>query len=177
LGLYVFEGVLYVEHGGVVHVQEGVEHLLLVICVVVHEGVGFALVAGVQEFFGVDEFEQVEFFPFVGIGLLFRSVGLAVELKAFEFEVELVFEEVFDALYVYFVEFGDEAGGDEAVFESEAYVLGGGEDELVEVVEDEFEGFGVGFVDLDDLRDAAGVEGLVLYVTEVAEYLLDFVLH
>jgi hypothetical protein len=44
-----------------------------------------------------------------------------------------------DALRIYFIEFGDEAGGDESVLESESDFLAVGEDELVEVVEYEFE--------------------------------------
>ena len=50
------------------------------------------------------------------------------------------------------------------------------EDQLVEVVEDEFEGLGVALVDFDDLADAAGVEGLVFDAAEVAENLLNLFL-
>lgn len=56
-------------------------------------------------------------------------------------------------------------------------LLAAGKDELVKVVEDELERLRVGLVDLDDLRDAARVEGFVLDVPEVAEDLLDLVLH
>jgi hypothetical protein len=48
---------------------------------------------------------------------------------------------------------------------------------LVQVKQYEFQGFWVGFVDFDDLGDAARVEGLVFYVAEVAKNLLDFILH
>ena len=63
------------------------------------------------------------------------------------------------------------------MFETETHFLASGEDELVEVVEDELEGLWVALVELDDLANAAGVERLVLYVTEVTENLLDFLLH
>lgn len=48
---------------------------------------------------------------------------------------------------------------------------------MVEIEEYELERLWVGLVDLDDLRDAARVEGLVLYVAEVTEDFLDLVLH
>lgn len=60
-------------------------------------------------------------------------------MKVFEFEVEFIEHELLDALCIYFIEFGDEAGGDESVFESESDFLAVGEDELIEVVEYEFE--------------------------------------
>lgn len=63
------------------------------------------------------------------------------------------------------------------MLESQPHFLAIGEDELVEIEEYKLERLGVGLVDLDDLRDAARVEGLVLYVAEVTEDFLDLVLH
>jgi hypothetical protein len=63
------------------------------------------------------------------------------------------------------------------VLQSQTHLLATGEDELVEVVEDKFERLRVCLVDLDYLRDAARVEGLVLDVSEVAEDFFDLVLH
>lgn len=63
------------------------------------------------------------------------------------------------------------------MLESESDLLSAGEDQLIEVVEDELEGLRVVFIDLYDLTNAAGVERLVLDVPEVAEDLLYLLLH
>ena len=98
-------------------------------------------------------------------------------MKILEFEVQAILHKLLYSLHVYLVEFGDNTGADEAVLQSKSGFLAIGEDELVEVIEDELERFGVGLIDLDHLRDAAGVEGFVFDATEVTKYFLDFVLH
>jgi hypothetical protein len=102
---------------------------------------------------------------------------LRIQLETFQFEIELVRHELAHSLGVDPVEFGDEAGRDQAVLESQPDFLSGGEDQLVQVVEYKFERLWVVLVDLNDLTYAAGVEGLVLDVTEVTEDLLYLLLH
>lgn len=63
------------------------------------------------------------------------------------------------------------------MFESKANLFAIGEDELIEVVEYELQGLWIGLIYLNDLRDAACVEGLILDIAEIAEYLLYLVLH
>ena len=48
---------------------------------------------------------------------------------------------------------------------------------MIEVVEYELQGLWIGLIYLNDLRDAACVEGLILDIAEIAEYLLYLVLH
>ncbi len=98
-------------------------------------------------------------------------------MKALKFKVQLIFHKLFDALNIDLVQFRDEAGADESVLEAQSDLLAIREDELVQVVKNELQGLGVSFVDFDDLRDAARIEWLVLYVTEVTKNFLDFILH
>lgn len=63
------------------------------------------------------------------------------------------------------------------MFEPESDFFATCEDELVQVVKYKFQGLGVALVNFDDLTDAAGIKRLVLYVTEVTEDLLNFLLH
>jgi hypothetical protein len=46
-----------------------------------------------------------------------------VELKTLEFEVEFILNELLDSLYVYLVEFGDNASADETMLESESHLF------------------------------------------------------
>lgn len=80
-------------------------------------------------------------------------------------------------MHIDLIKLGDETGADESVLEAQSDFFAIGKDELIQVKQYEFQGFWVGFVDFDDLRDAAGVEGLVFYVAEVTKNLLDFILH
>ncbi len=50
-------------------------------------------------------------------------------------------------------------------------------DELVQVVQYEFERLRIAFVNFNDLAYAAGIEGFVFDASEVAEDLLNFLLH
>lgn len=80
-------------------------------------------------------------------------------------------------MYVYLIKFGDETSSDETMFKSESYFLATGEDELIKIVEYEFERLGIRLIDFNDLRNTASIEGLIFDVAEVAEYLLYFALH
>lgn len=46
------------------------------------------------------------------------------------------------------------------------HFLGRGEDQLVQIVQDELEGFGAGLVGCDDLGDNGSVERFVFYLLE-----------
>lgn len=172
---HVFEGVLNVEHGGLVHVEERVEHFLFVFQF--GSGGPQLVVSGrVEQSFILDEGEEVEVFP-LGRGLLFFWLGEGVELKVLHFEVEFVEHELLDALGVDFIEFGDQTSCDQSVLQSQPHLFAVGEDQLVQVIEDELQRLRIRLVYFHDLADAAGVERLVLYVTEVTKNLLDLLLH
>lgn len=104
-------------------------------------------------------------------------LGGSVKLEILQFKVEFVAQEVLNSLSIYFVEFRDDTGGNESMFQSKPDFFAIREDELVEVVEYELQGFRIGLVELDYLADAAGIEGFVFDIAEVAKYLLNFLLH
>lgn len=75
------------------------------------------------------------------------------------------------------VEFRNDAGSYKSMFKSESYLLASWKDELVQIVKNEFERFGVALVYFDDLTDATSIKGFVFDIAEVAKNLLDFFLH
>lgn len=160
-----------------VHVKKGVKDLFLILCIFVHAGVDLSLVAGEEQIFHLDDLYDVLFLPSFSFAPSLLSLRAVIELKVLKFKVKFILNELLDALHVGLVKFRYQTGADESMFESEPDFLAIGEDELVEVVEYKLEGLWVGLVDLDDLRDAAGVEGLVLDVAEVTKDFLDLVLH
>ena len=89
----------------------------------------------------------------------------------------IVIDDLTDAVDVDGIELGHNARRNEAVLDSQLGLLGGGEDELVQVVEDVLKGLGAGFVDLDDLGDDGSVEGLIFDLGEEREQFLNFLLH
>lgn len=95
----------------------------------------------------------------------------------FQLEIELILHEISHPVGVNFIELGDERSSDEAMLESQPDFFATAEDELIKIVEDELEGFRVSIIDLYNLTDATGVEGLILYVAKIAENLLYFLLH
>jgi len=95
----------------------------------------------------------------------------------FQLKIELILHEISHPVGVNFIELGDERSSDEAMLESQPDFFATAEDELIKIVEDELEGFRVSIIDLYNLADATGVEGLILYVAKIAENLLYFLLH
>ena len=113
----------------------------------------------------------------MGHGDLFGTIHRLVELEMLKFKIEWVLHKEFDVVVVDLRQFPHEGSGNKSVFKPQPYFLAVAEDEVIEVVEDEFQRLGVVLVDLNQLADAAGVEGFIFDASEVPEDLLYFLLH
>ena len=89
----------------------------------------------------------------------------------------MILYKVLNSLGINSIEFGDDAGSDEPMFESEPHFLAIVEDELIQIIEYKLEWLWVALINLDNLAYAASIEGFVFDVTEVAKNFLYFLLH
>ena len=94
-----------------------------------------------------------------------------------KFKIKWVIHKEFYVGIVDLGQFPHEGGSNETMFEPKSNFLAVAEDEVVEIVEDELQRFGVVLVDLHQLADAAGVERLVFDATEVSKDFLYLLLH
>ena len=63
------------------------------------------------------------------------------------------------------------------MFESEFHFFGVREDQLIEIIDDVFEGLWAVFIDLDNLTDNRSVERFILHLAKEREQLLNFLFH
>ena len=63
------------------------------------------------------------------------------------------------------------------MFEPQPLVFAIREDEMVQIVKDEFQRFWVGLVNLYDLGYAACIKRLIFYVAKITKYFFNFILH
>lgn len=160
-----------------IHIEKRVKYLLFIFGILSESGIASTLIASQQQILSLDYLANVLFFPTFLFCPCVTLLANVIKLKALKFKVQLIFHKLFDALNIDLVQFRDETRADEPVLEAQSDLLAIREDELVQVVKNELQGLGVGLVDFDDLRDAARIEWLVLYVAEVTKNFLDFILH
>lgn len=113
----------------------------------------------------------------MGHGDLFRTIHRLVKLEMLKFKIEGVIHKELNVGIVDLGQFPHEGSSNETVLEPKAYFLTVAEDEVIEVVEDELQRLGVVLVDLNQLANAAGVEGFVFDAPEVSEDFLYLLLH
>lgn len=91
-----------------VHFNEWTKNIFVVFVIEICGRMNLTPSGGIEKPFIFNEFEKVQILPFVGYRQ-FLNFGLCVQLKAFQFEIELISHELINALGVDSVEFGNEA--------------------------------------------------------------------
>jgi hypothetical protein len=131
----VFEGIFDVEHGGVIHVDKRVKYFLLVFEVIWPFG-EFVVSGREKQRLALHHLKDIKILPL--FWLHFFIFVECVQLKILKLEIEFILHKITNSFGIDFVEFADERGGDESMFESESDIFDIAEDELVEIVENEF---------------------------------------
>ena len=101
-----------------VHVEKRVENPLLVLSIFVHAGIDFPLIAGEEQILRLNDPDNVQFLPPLGLAPHRLSLRPVIELKVLELEIQAILDELLHTSHVYLIEFRVETGTDEAMLES-----------------------------------------------------------
>jgi hypothetical protein len=160
-----------------IHIKKRVKYFLLILNILIKGGITSPLAACKQQILSLNHFADVLTIPMIQFNTAINLLAHIVKLKILELKVLFILNKLFYPVDVYFIEFGNEARTYESVFETQSDFLAIREDELIQVIKNEFKRLWVSLIDLDDLRNATCIEWLVFYVTKVTKNFLDFILH
>lgn len=122
-----------------IHIKKRVKNFLLILICLIEIGVTPSLIACEQQFFSFNHLTNILIIPAIqfGASIVFRID--IIELKTLKFKIELIFNKLFHPLHIDFIEFRNETSTDESVFEAQSDFFAIGEDELIQIVENELE--------------------------------------
>ena len=117
LCFHIFEGIFYIEHSCMIHVQKRVKNFLLIFCILIEAGVGSSFITRKQQVLCFNYFAYVLFVPAFQFWLALILLCDIVKLKALKFKVELILYKLLHSMHIDLIELGYETGTDESMLE------------------------------------------------------------